>query len=605
MTERPASTRPADAATRPSPSHDTDRPSLHVLREYALLADGERGCLVGPSGDIAWMCFPGWADDAVFASLLGGAGTYAVRPSGPFVWGGWYEPGTLVWRGRFVDEANAIVECRDALALPATGRRAIVLRRLIGLSGRMTIDVTLEASSGFGTEPLRELARAPAGGWRAWTGAVRVGWWGADDAGVDEDAGRTTLRHVLELAEGETHDLVLLLSCDDDEGPPDPDLCWASTENGWQERVPTLGLALAERDSRHAWAVLSGLTSSGGGMVAAATMGLPERANEGRSYDYRYVWIRDQAYAARAAVRGGGLALLDAAVRFTRDRLLDDGEHLTPAYTSSGDRIPAERPLELPGYPGGVNVVGNHVRDQFQLDVFGEALLLLAEAARRDRLDAETWHAAEIAAHAIESRWQEPDAGIWELGPDRWTVSRLLCAAGLRAIAAAGPAGEQSARWLALADTIVADTASHAVYRSGRWQRSPRDRRIDAALLLPALRGAVPADDPRSVATLEAVLEELSDDGYVYRFRPDSRPLGEAEGAFLLCGFLVSLALLQRGDTVASARWFERTRAACGPPGLLSEEFDVRQRQLRGNLPQAFVHAELLECALAQAEGAL
>jgi len=686
MTERPASTRPADAATRPSPSHDTDRPSLHVLREYALLADGERGCLVGPSGDIAWMCFPGWADDAVFASLLGGAGTYAVRPSGPFVWGGWYEPGTLVWRGRFVDEANAIVECRDALALPATGRRAIVLRRLIGLSGRMTIDVTLEASSGFGTEPLRELARAPAGGWRAWTGAVRVGWWGADDAGVDEDAGRTTLRHVLELAEGETHDLVLLLSCDDDEGPPDPDLCWASTENGWQERVPTLGLALAERDSRHAWAVLSGLTSSGGGMVAAATMGLPERANEGRSYDYRYVWIRDQAYAARAAVRGGGLALLDAAVRFTRDRLLDDGEHLTPAYTSSGDRIPAERPLELPGYPGGVNVVGNHVRDQFQLDVFGEALLLLAEAARRDRLDAETWHAAEIAAHAIESRWQEPDAGIWELGPDRWTaerplelpgypggvnvvgnhvrdqfqldvfgeallllaeaarhdrldaetwhaaeiaaraiesrwqepdhgiwelgpdhwtVSRLLCAAGLRAIAAAGPVGEQSAGWLALADTIVADTASHAVHRSGRWQRSPTDRRIDAALLLPALRGAVPADDPRSVATLEAVLEELSDDGYVYRFRPDSRSLGEAEGAFLLCGFLVSLALLQRGDTVASARWFERTRAACGPPGLLSEEFDVRQRQLRGNLPQAFVHAELLECALAQAEGAL
>lgn len=605
MTERPASTRPADAATRPSPSHDTDRPSLHVLREYALLADGERGCLVGPSGDIAWMCFPGWADDAVFASLLGGAGTYAVRPSGPFVWGGWYEPGTLVWRGRFVDEANAIVECRDALALPATGRRAIVLRRLIGLSGRMTIDVTLEASSGFGTEPLRELARAPAGGWRARTGAVRVGWWGADDAGVDEDAGRTTLRHVLELAEGETHDLVLLLSCDDDEGPPDPDLCWASTENGWQERVPTLGLALAERDSRHAWAVLSGLTSSGGGMVAAATMGLPERANEGRSYDYRYVWIRDQAYAARAAVRGGGLALLDAAVRFTRDRLLDDGEHLTPAYTSSGDRIPAERPLELPGYPGGVNVVGNHVRDQFQLDVFGEALLLLAEAARRDRLDAETWHAAEIAAHAIESRWQEPDAGIWELGPDRWTVSRLLCAAGLRAIAAAGPVGEQSAGWLALADTIVADTASHAVHRSGRWQRSPTDRRIDAALLLPALRGAVPADDPRSVATLEAVLEELSDDGYVYRFRPDSRSLGEAEGAFLLCGFLVSLALLQRGDTVASARWFERTRAACGPPGLLSEEFDVRQRQLRGNLPQAFVHAELLECALAQAEGAL
>ena len=98
---------------------------------------------------------------------------------------------------------------------------------------------------------------------------------------------------------------------------------------------------------------------------------------------------------------------------------------------------------------------------------------------------------------------------------------------------------------------------------------------------------------------------ELTQDGYVYRFRQDSRPLGAAEGAFLLCGFLLSLALLQRGDVTQAARWFERTRAACGPPGLLSEEFDVRQRQLRGNLPQAFVHAELLECAVAQDRGRL
>jgi GH15 family glucan-1,4-alpha-glucosidase len=362
---------------------------------------------------------------------------------------------------------------------------------------------------------------------------------------------------------------------------------------------------MAERDARHAWAVLSGLTSSGGGMVAAATMGLPERANEGRSFDYRYVWIRDQSYAARATVRAGEVGPLDNAVRFTRERLLDDREYLAPAYTAAGEPVPEERELDLPGYPGGDNVVGNHVRDQFQLDVFGEALLLFAEAAAHDRLEPETWQAVEIAAGAIERRWREPDAGIWELSPDEWTVSRFVCAAGLRAVAGVGPQSEQSARWLALADAIVADIASRAVHPSGRWQRSPTDERVDAALLVGALRGAVPPDDPRSVATLDAVVGELADDGYVYRYRIDARPLGEAEGAFLLCGFLVSLAFLQRGDLSASARWFERTRAACGPPGLLSEEFDVQQRQLRGNLPQAFVHAELLECALAQASGRL
>jgi alpha,alpha-trehalase len=87
------------------------------------------------------------------------------------------------------------------------------------------------------------------------------------------------------------------------------------------------------------------------------------------------------------------------------------------------------------------------------------------------------------------------------------------------------------------------------------------------------------------------------EDGYAYRFRHDDRALGEAEGAFLLCSFVLSLALLQQGDIVGAVRFFERGRSACGPPGLYAEEFDVDQRQLRGNLPQAFVHALMLECA--------
>ncbi|HEX5585491.1 glycoside hydrolase family 15 protein [Gaiella sp.] len=595
----------ADRRQDTRPANENERPGLHVLREYALLADGERGCLVGPSGGIAWMCFPGWSSDAVFASLLGANGTYMVRPADPFVWGGWYEQGTLIWRGRFVAENGAIVECRDALALPASGNRAVVLRRLLGLSGSAAMDVMLEPRWRFGRDPLRGLGRGDDGGWRGRTGPVHVAWFGAEDARVEDGGGRTILRHQLEVAEGEEHDLVLVLSDEKEETAPDPNVYWSSTESAWRERVPVLGLEMAELDARHAWAVLSGLTSSGGGMVAAATMGLPERANEGRSFDYRYVWIRDQSYAARATVRAGELGLLDGAVRFTRDRLLDDREHLAPAYTTSGDPVPEERRLDLPGYPGGANVAGNHVRGQFQLDVFGEALLLFAEAAAHERVETETWRAVEIAAGAIERRWREPDAGIWELSPDEWAVSRLVCAAGLRAVGAVGPNGEQTARWLALADAIVADTASRSVHASGRWQRSPSDDRVDAALLLPALRGAVPPDDPRSVATLEAVVSELAEDGYVYRYRIDARPLGAAEGAFLLCGFLVSLAFLQRGDLTASARWFERTRAACGPPGLLSEEYDIQQRQLRGNLPQAFVHAELLECALAQASGRL
>ena len=91
--------------------------------------------------------------------------------------------------------------------------------------------------------------------------------------------------------------------------------------------------------------------------------------------------------------------------------------------------------------------------------------------------------------------------------------------------------------------------------------------------------------------------DELTEDGYVYRFRHDARPLHKSEGAFLLCGFWMAQVAQVCGDGAAAARWFERNRAACGPAGLYTEEYDVHQRQLRGNLPQAFVHAGMLECA--------
>ena len=142
---------------------------------------------------------------------------------------------------------------------------------------------------------------------------------------------------------------------------------------------------------------------------------------------------------------------------------------------------------------------------------------------------------------------------------------------------------------------IIADTSAHALRPDGHWQRSPDDPALDAALLLPALRGAIPPDDPRTSATLHAFLRDLTVDGYAYRFRHDDRPLAEAEGSFLLCGFLTALALHQHGERVAARGWYERTRAACGPAELFSEEYDVTQHQMRGNLPQAFVHALMIE----------
>ena len=392
---------------------------------------------------------------------------------------------------------------------------------------------------------------------------------------------------VLELAEG-------LL----DNTAPDPATCWRETEAAWGRSVPSCELTASPRDARQAYAVLRGLTLPGGGTVAAVTTSLPERAAQGRNFDYRFSSIRDQCFVGRAAAFAGEEpGLLGASVSFVAGRLLEDGPDLAPAYTAGGGPVPEERSLSLPGYPGGNAVVGNHAAKQFQLDAFGEALTLFAAAARRGHLDAEGWKAAEVAVQAIEVRWQQPDAGMWELEDRNWTHSRLACVGGLRSICGAGAPASRLGPWTALADTILAETARTASHPTGRWQRAPDDERTDAALLLPPLYGATAADDPRALLTLRSVTDDLVSDGYVYRYQPDARPLGEAEGAFQLCVFALSLAQLQQGDLLAAARSFERGRAACGPAGLFTEEFDVRQRQLRGNLPQAFVHAIFLESA--------
>jgi GH15 family glucan-1,4-alpha-glucosidase len=471
----------------------------------------------------------------------------------------------------------------------------------MAVAGRAQVRVLLDPRASFGRQTMTAIHRSEQSTWSARTGEVYLRWSGAEGAEVvpDGDGGRALAASV-GLEERTQCDLVLELDTHDPtDPPPAADELWDATATSWRAGLSqTPETTVAGRDVRHGCAVLRGMTSSSGGMVAAATTSLPERAGEGRNYDYRYVWIRDQCFTGQALAAAGPHPLLDDAVKFVSARLLDDGPQLMPAYTTRGEAVPKERPLELSGYPGGHDIIGNRVRGQLQLDAFGESLLLLAGAARHDRLDAVGWRAAEVAADAIAQRWREPDAGVWELEPAAWTESRLSCVAGLRAMSASSAPAPLVRRWIALADTILADTATNGLHRSGRWQRSPGDARVDAALLLPAIRGAVPATDRRSIATFEAVRDELVEEDYVYRYRPDERPLGDAEGAFALCGFLMALACLQHGDLVGATGYFERNRGACGPPGLFTEEFDIRERQLRGNLPQAFVHALLIECAV-------
>ncbi|NUP33323.1 MAG: glycoside hydrolase family 15 protein [Streptomycetaceae bacterium] len=571
-------------------------PRPHVLRDYAFLGDGERGAVLGPDGDVAWLCAPYWDSDAVFAGLMGGPGRFVVAPADPWhTAGGSYLPRTLAWRAH-IQTRSGRMECHSALALPADPHRLVLLRRVRAVDGDAVVRVDVTPRARFGADRPREMRREGTA-WRWRCGALDWRLSGLETAVAHADGLAAELR----IPEGGHHDLVLEIADGALGSPPEPDPLWEHTLRSWRERVPDCAASAAPRDAAHAFAVLHGLTSAAGGMAAAATTALPEFDGGGRNYDYRYAWIRDQCYAGIATAAHGPHPLVAGAAGFVAARLLADGPDVHPAYTTRGGRVSPERHSGLPGYPGGGDRIGNHAATQRQLDCFGEALQLFAAADRHGMLDADGAEASRIAVRAIRDHWKENDAGVWELSDAWWTHTRLAMNAGLHAVAGRhrdlGPDAAE------LADAITTETRRLCTHRDGGWQRAPDDERVDAALVLPAVRAAALRGDPRTEATLVRVRRDLLDDGYVYRFRHGDAPLGDREGAFLLCGFMLTLAEASQGGREAAVRRFERTRAACGAAGLFAEEYDVAERQLRGNLPQAFVHALLLESSVVLGSG--
>lgn len=166
----------------------------------------------------------------------------------------------------------------------------------------------------------------------------RFRWSGAGNARRRDDG---ALHAVIDVTPDRDHDLILELSEHElSEDAVRPNVAWRDTEQAWMRAVPAFSDSVADRDVQVAYAVLRGLTSSGGGMVAAATTSLPERAEHGRAYDYRYWWIRDQCYTGQAIAAAGGHPLVDDAVRFVSERVLADGPGLKPAYSVVGSALP-------------------------------------------------------------------------------------------------------------------------------------------------------------------------------------------------------------------------------------------------------------------------
>jgi len=346
-----------------------------------------------------------------------------------------------------------------------------------------------------------------------------------------------------------------------------------------------------------------------GAIAAAATTSLPETLGGSRNWDYRFSWVRDSAFSARALTDLGFEAEADGFRRFVQRSSAGSVEDLQVLFGLGGERRIGEWTLDsLDGYAGSRPVrIGNAARDQLQLDAYGELVNLAWRWHRRGNSpDDDLWRFLVEVIDAAARRWEEPDSGIWEWRdkPLHFVHSKACCWMAIdRGIQLADESMRRApvTRWRRTRDEIHAALEKRGYdKRRGTFVQAFGSSDLDASVLLLPTTGFVAWDNERMIGTVDAVRDELCEDGLVRRYRSDDGLEGE-EGTFLACSFWLAECLAHQGRLDDARTIFDRALATANDLGLFAEEFDPRSGEMRGNFPQALTHLSHITAALALA----
>jgi GH15 family glucan-1,4-alpha-glucosidase len=347
-----------------------------------------------------------------------------------------------------------------------------------------------------------------------------------------------------------------------------------------------------------------------GAIVAALTTSIPEAANSGRNWDYRYCWIRDAYYTVQALNRLGALDVLEGYLGYLRN-IVDaaEGGQIQPLYAVSGEARLDEWVADgLGGYRGmGPVRVGNAAYTQIQHDAYGQIILSNVQAFFDERLlrraTVEDFEALEKVGERAWAMHDQPDAGLWEYRTRTsvHTYSSVMSWAACDRLAnAAETLGleERAAFWRDRAAAIRERIERDAWFEPGkRFGASFGGGETDASLLqLVDMRFLAP-DDPRFAATFEAVERELRRGEHMLRYAAED-DFGLPETAFNFCTFWLIEALHLSGRSEEARELYERTLQRLTPAGLLSEDTDFETGELWGNYPQTYSLVGLINCAV-------
>jgi len=344
-----------------------------------------------------------------------------------------------------------------------------------------------------------------------------------------------------------------------------------------------------------------------GATVAALTTSLPETPGGERNWDYRYTWIRDTTFTLQALHFLNLDWEADEFMQYVADLEPNQDGALQIMYGIDGRRDLTESTRDdLSGYAGARPVrIGNGAFDQRQNDVYGAVLdSVLLHTRRSQRLPRRLWPIVQAQAECATRVWREPDQGIWEARgkPRHYVSSKLLCWVALdRAAKLAEIRGDPdlSATWRVTAEEIHADIVAHGLREDGVLRQHYETDALDASTLLAAMFGFLPGNDERMHNSVLAIADELTEHGFVLRYRTDETDdgLSGKEGTFLICSFWLVSALAIVGERERARELMERLLRQASPLGLYAEELDADSGYHLGNFPQAFSHLALIEAA--------
>ncbi len=345
-----------------------------------------------------------------------------------------------------------------------------------------------------------------------------------------------------------------------------------------------------------------------GATVAALTTSLPETPGGERNWDYRYTWLRDSTFTLQALHYLNLDWEAEEFMQFVADLEPNPDGALQIMYGIDGRRDLSESTREdLSGYAGARPVrVGNGAFDQRQNDVFGAALdSILLHTRRSERLPRRLWPIVQAQAKCASEVWRDPDQGIWEArgAPQHYVCSKLMCWVAMdrasRSSRRCAGDSELQSTWAATAEEIQRRHPRPRAHREGVLRQHYDTDALDASTLLAALFGFLPGDDERLCASVLAIADDLTEDGFVLRYRTDETDdgLSGKEGSFLICSFWLVSALAIVGEEQRARDLMERLLSVASPLGLYAEEFDTSTGRHLGNFPQAFSHLALIEAA--------